>query len=631
MQLRAANNKAIWAQYKHIVFDVSKARRGLGDIAAAVTMARSLRNQGYNGQITFASSEKSLQRLEMLIGPSISKYEINNTQTMQPIKSADLYFELAGKIKSNRPDQSAVASFRSSIKNVVKNWKTIDMVYMPVFSNEEDLYGDGIFAGLLNLSGTTFRLSAPGLGLSENGVNQDPFVEALRNMNEVDRYNTLIEQLDIIDEHHPIQDARQFLTKKNIRVTTGYGHHFDSETPRRIKQFQSYFTALRNPDTATVVFIPGSTKDSSYFTNLPEGVKILDNTSPKSLKKQYVYVAPTERLPQNLFNALLANSTAPPLVFGDGAVSAATRLGLVFGVGTVPWNLNSINHLKQRLMNFTSSSNLQNLVSAIYNSANPSYESVEKLWNSDYKALVSSELKNVPLLFKQLEDIFTLSKSWVDGKMNYKQAMQSSDDIFRTDLLLKMAKDGDQKALAQVRKYFEKRPKTLLESLARGMVPFGIIDDLITQSLSKKQAVKKIGVPTILSGLEITYRERSSSYILGMSEETLETYVKISRKTRPSFRTYERFFSTGHPLFTTILVRSNYIAKSYAELNSNMRLKSGIDMAFRYGGETVKNMIFRDANNRNSPFYKEAQTIVEQYSTEFRSYSANACSKALSI
>ena len=320
----------------------------MGDVAAAYLTATDMRYRlGYNGQVTFVVDKAAIGILEGMMGVSIFNGEIiDNFFRFYEVGAlpinfppADLYLHLASpsgderfaKDYSSRSDVEGATAGKDL--GIPIDPKTVRITHT-VLGNTENTNSKNPYAGLF-LGPREFDLSAAGIGPNENGIYRD-FVAASTKgkthaqlLDEIKLYAAQIPDPSVGEKVLQVLDNKVLVGPRVISLA--YGISSGAVKRQANDYFKGLATWARENKTSVIVFTPSGYKINSN-SDLAATVKVVDKTSPLPAKANVgnVYVLKTGTMPHELFVKLMAASQLPPVIAGDGALSAAISIGKPF-------------------------------------------------------------------------------------------------------------------------------------------------------------------------------------------------------------------------------------------------------------------------------------------------------------
>jgi hypothetical protein len=340
----------------HIVFDVRGSRGGNGDVAAAYLTAFDLfsrtrgRSDAVVPSVTFVTGELERRILSRMVG--------------RKLDDGDSLFDGGARVvEAYLPAQHEPADV---LMNLAAHHGEFDrrghipvregavIVTQTVFGNTESA-SDGPATALVG--GKRLELSTAGLSRKDAGIYADPVARGLRGRSreEVGRF-VRAEAAEAAD--NDVQGAAAISAVMSREVLDGaevglaYGIGMEEVKP----QFERYLKGLAQSAaarrTSYVVVTPSSFDPSDIRSeSLRARVVVFkgDVPMPERAKEGTIYVLKTGTLPHSLFVGLMAYSRPPPLVAGDGAMSAAVGLGRPFVMTRVAWNEKNIAVYADRL------------------------------------------------------------------------------------------------------------------------------------------------------------------------------------------------------------------------------------------------------------------------------------------
>jgi hypothetical protein len=352
-------------QFKHIVLECRGTRGGNGDVAASyLTALDLLRRHHFQGRMTFIVDDASARILSKLVGKTIQSGQSlfgNRIQVYRlseipkDLPTADLYLALANPSGSelfshDLSEQSGPKHFEGSNEVGIPITNRTVRITQTVLGNTEN--GNSRNPnGLLRIGDEKLGLSPAGFATQEAGIYYDPVALGLRTQTQEQVRRFVLSSLG----HAPDSSVREMVTNLIAKRTLGgssvglvYGI-----TASSVKwQFEDYLKGLsrkadRLEKSYTLITPSGFSLDDIRDPALRRKITVLEKGDAVPLKATpgRIYVVKTGTLPHRMFVGLMALSEIPPVVAGDGALSAALALGKPFAMTRVDWNRRNIANL----------------------------------------------------------------------------------------------------------------------------------------------------------------------------------------------------------------------------------------------------------------------------------------------
>jgi formylglycine-generating enzyme required for sulfatase activity len=375
--------------FQNIVIDVRGSRGGRGDVAAGYLVAtdileraRRAKTSAPSFQITFIMDETSQSILSGLWHRPVfpGQKDIEGLVAFETVDSlprsfppADLYLALAspsGKVRFPK-SLRRVEEYDLSRKGIPVNSKTIVLV-QTVLGNTENPDSINPFA-LLQISGQDFRMLPAGLAEEESGLYSDYVAWQLRGKSRSEIANFIKGSLPSVKNKRDRQviagivDGTLFAGSKPGLV---YGVTAGTVKP----QFETYLKGLaadaRSSKKSYCLITPsGFSKGDVADNNLSGQIEVvaLDQMPrPSQAKPETIYIVRTNGLPHPIFVGLMAYARPPPVLAGDGALSAAVILGRPFVMTQVAWNAKNIVNFRKKLLEQDNRKETRELMESIY-------------------------------------------------------------------------------------------------------------------------------------------------------------------------------------------------------------------------------------------------------------------------
>lgn len=483
--------------FANIVFDVRNSRGGHGDVAAAWLTATDIlerlsRSRAPPPRITFivdASAMGILTRLlDRPIEPGATAFEDKiRFETPRSLPAAfpiaDLYLTLASPSGSlrNRDSMTGNPRLRRALLRLGKFFprllpfaekipvgKGTVFITQTVLGNTENPDSKNPY-GLMQLDRRALRLLPAGLASRESGVYSDPVAWRLRGRSKEELRGFLLERLDAMDNRADAQMLRGIVTGERLSgalPALAYGISADSVKP----QFESYLSGLAHDAAALgrsyVLMTP-----SQFFASelkdaaLRERVRVISDADQldASAEPGTIYVVKANTLPHAVFIGLMAYSRVPPVLAGDGAMSAAIVLGRPFVMTQVAWNARNLASLRERLDAHTDDPQEKNVLQAVYGELDLS----RALELSRYAAGFERLGGQVPGLTDHL--LAAARTALLLGRKSLptnELIAAIADPVLKLDVMISRAFDGDRQARAHLERELERRESARAEILA---------------------------------------------------------------------------------------------------------------------------------------------------------------------
>lgn len=371
------------AETRRIVFDVRGARGGHGDVAAAYLTAYDLldrtagREDAITPEITFVAGETERRILSRLAGRTVRDGDdlfdgfakvFAHSSLPENHPPADVLMNLAapeGEFAASGDLRWAGAP-RGQDGRIPVSDRTV-ILTQTVFGNTES-ESRGPATALVN--GKRLELANAGLARGDGGVYADPVARELRGRSREDIKRQLLRETDKTE----VSGTAAVAAILNGEVLAGaevglaYGITMKEVHP----QFEAYLIGLANQAAKSrgsfVVVTPSGFKvDQLKHRDLRERVVVFegDRVMPETAEPGKIYILKTGTLPHALFVGLMAYSRPPPVLAGDGAMSAAVGLGRPFVLTKVGWNDLNIKTYAERLI-FRAPPDKRGLIEAVF-------------------------------------------------------------------------------------------------------------------------------------------------------------------------------------------------------------------------------------------------------------------------
>ncbi|UPT74321.1 MAG: hypothetical protein M0D55_00780 [Elusimicrobiota bacterium] len=351
--------KALPPETRRIVFDVRGSRGGHGDVAAAYLTAYDLldrtagRSDAITPSITFIAGDAERKILSRLTGRTVRsgddlfdgqvKVYAHGLPKSEP--EPDVLMNLAA------PDGEYKRPLPGDEKYGLRLAKNTVILTQTVFGNTES---EAKGPATMMINGRRLELSNAGLATADAGVYADPVARALRRMTPEQRKQFALDRLEEADV--PGSAAAGAVVRGEVLAGAEIGLAYGISMKEVKPQFEQYLSGLAARLDKTkgsyVIVTPSAFKVSDVKDVFLRGrIQVIegDPVLPEKAEKGKIYVLKTGTLPHPAFVSLMALSRPPPVVAGDGAMSAAIGLGRPFVLTRVGWNEDNIEAYARRL------------------------------------------------------------------------------------------------------------------------------------------------------------------------------------------------------------------------------------------------------------------------------------------
>jgi hypothetical protein len=341
------------AENPHIVFDVRGSRGGNGDVAAAYLTAYDLfartngRDDAIVPSVTFVAGQ-----IERGILSRLSGREVGDGGTL-----FDGQARVVGALSPDRHEPADVLMNLAAHDGEFGREGHIPVrengiiVTQTVLGNTES---DRKGPATVLVGGKRLELSNAGLAKKDGGIYADPVARGLRGRprEEVGRF--VLSEAEEADVKGSAAIAA--ILKKEVLAGSEMGLAYGIGMSAVKPQFERYLSGLAARaarENGSFVVATPSVFDIADVKNdsLRSRIVILDGDVPlpEFSQKGTIYVLKTGTLPHRLFVGLMAYSRPPPILAGDGAMSAAVGLGRPFVMTQVPWNAANLKVFAERI------------------------------------------------------------------------------------------------------------------------------------------------------------------------------------------------------------------------------------------------------------------------------------------
>jgi hypothetical protein len=398
--LRDERDAAGLPPFKNILIDVRGSRGGRGDVAAGYLMAMDMlekarRAEGAapDARVTFLLDKESrgilggLMNLDIRPGEAsedgrIAFHTLDSLPRSFPV--VDLYMAFASPSgtlyaeKDLRYPDRGLSGWLGKLRR--KRGIPVDggsvLLVQTVLGNTENPDSRNPYA-MARLGGFTFNLLPAGLARKESGIYADQVAWRLRDKPREEVRGFILDELGRVRNARDREVVRgllngDLLAGSETGLVYGITHHAVKA------QFKEYLRGLaaeaeRSGRSYALVTPSGFSLDQLGDAEQDEFLRRVvvvgkEESPPGSPEDGKVYIVRTGGLPHPVFVGLMAYSRPPPVVAGDGAMSAAVILGRPFVMTRLPWNERNILNLKLRLLEWARKPGSRLLIEEVYGS-----------------------------------------------------------------------------------------------------------------------------------------------------------------------------------------------------------------------------------------------------------------------
>lgn len=443
---------------RHIVFDVRGSRGGHGDVAAGYLTAFDLIDRLRPGdaapRISFIADQTELRILSRLTGETISSgsglfggrataysaqdipRELPPASVLMVLADAAGEFTRHGNLRwvdSADPEKGYIPATRDT---VIMTQTVFGNTEITVPRNATVLHGRN-----------RLELSHAGIREGHAGVYTDPVGRALRGRSR--------EQVRAF----ALDEARKASGRGAERVTAFLqGEALSGAEPglaygitaKEVKsQFERYLKGLAaraRKGASYALFTPsGFSRDDVKDGSLRKRIVVIEDGDPMPAAAQpgRIYVVKTGTLPHPLFVSLMAYARPPPVLAGDGAMSAALSLGRPYVMTEVAWNRRNILDYGARLSKAALSAPQRRLFARVY--GKQALEHALEL--EEHAPLFDKVSRDIPTLTDSLFEAAEAAHGVSATGMPVREVMASvGDDVLRDYVVALRSVTGDEDA-----------------------------------------------------------------------------------------------------------------------------------------------------------------------------------------
>lgn len=564
--IRGQSASAVASNFSHIVIDVRGTRGGKGDVAAGyLTALDFIFRLKFQGQITLIVDDPSKSILSKLTGRKIEadsklyagKIQFEQPGLLRPMKPADLYLSLANP--SGTPKDPSTFDIipkdglSSSPTKIPIHDQTIKIT-QTVLGNTENRNSKNP-KGLIQAGSYFFNMDPAGLAKHESGIYFDAV--ALRLRGKPKNAIRAFVKASIGHTQGPTGSTLSGILDNRLLADSTVGLVYGITAEEVKHQFERYLSGLSSAAQSmgksyTLLTPSGfSLSDIKNDLSLRDRVVVLESSSsesiPKKAKPGTIYVVKTGALPHRTFVGLMAYSEIPPVVAGDGAMSAAAALGKPFLMTEVAWNKRNIQELATHLRGDGSHS--------------PEAKAgVQKI--SDKELDVVLDLKPLEPAFESvLEKVKPLSDEMLFAAVEAKRVataietgsvpvaliLKIPEENLRWDLLISAWKHGRSDARDVLIDLVKNEPAILARLLPRmkeEAPSFMLLPEI--QALARTHLIKDLYPRTRIEGIKII-RQTDTKAAESLAINELERFTIYPGSEAPDFSSHDlvNFLTTG--------------------------------------------------------------------------------------
>ncbi len=438
-----------YSDFQHILIDVRADRGGKGDIAAGYLAyvelsAQYLKNS--NTRITVLATEEGFETFSTLLGKKIKgsylsdnpRYQIFTDKNFKQSHAHEIPADLVLQLARVNGYQTRSEEFSEDDDSLVKVTPDAVTATLSVYGNSENL--SFLFkarrythpASLIKYKGSRIEVASAGLGELELGLYRDISASKLRGVNrqriKADLIKLLESKLAGVNElASSIQETSLNrlleILKNNSDKNVDFAFAYGVQSHDRIDQFSHYVEQVNMRSSkrkqVSIIFNPGTNPDLNE-ENMPKNLVHVKSTDllPESLRSANTYLIEVPEIPNEVFNYLLALSYYPPVVAGDGGLSAVVELGIPFFMVFVPWNMNNLVELENTLKDLEKAAGKSKFYSSFDFSLSAKLERFNYYSRAQRLAFEKLHLKNGKLL-EQVISRISLVKRLEDTPQDY--------------------------------------------------------------------------------------------------------------------------------------------------------------------------------------------------------------------
>lgn len=441
----------------HVVFDVRGSRGGKGDVAASYLTASDLIDRAVtHGKpqalpaMTFVAGDAEMGILTTLAGQVVfdgrgilgGRVQVRTAASVKDLPPAGAVFKLAaGRGKYDARDELRRVDRGGPAKNGIPITGKTVVVNQTVLGNTESSSDPTILVRDQELP-----IATAGVGASEEGIYADPVARRLRGASrERIRRFALANLPRDTPAWRRLRHVLQGDALRGAQVTLAYGLSL-SDVRRQAVAYLSGLSLLARQEGRSFVVATPSAVTERFLRLRPllrRRIKFVeDGELPRRAQPGMVYVLRTGNLPHPVFVALMAYSALPPVVAGDGAMSAAIALGRPFAMTRIDWNEHNVDTWLGRTLARSADERTRRLLASVYSA--PRLKLAMAL--RGLSALFESASRDVPILTDSLASSVRLGQALIDASISTDALVEGKAPRLRVELLLARARNGDARA-----------------------------------------------------------------------------------------------------------------------------------------------------------------------------------------
>lgn len=439
--------------FKNVVIDVRNSRGGKGDVAAGYLTAADILagDAPADARVTLLMDGKAEKILAGLRGrPAVpGQADFGGRLLYHTVESlpaafpaADLYMLLASALRS---DSTARAGRLIGSETVVIEQSVLGRTEARSTAR----------SAVVQARGQAFVAAPAGLAPGETGVYSDHAAWELRGKSRDEVARFIAAALPLVASERDRLTLRRMLDGTLLPgAEPGLAYGISAAGVKG--QFEGYMKALAGRAGAEgksyVLLSPsGFSKEDIQDPALRARVEVVakDDAPPAGRAEPgKIYVVLTGDLPHPVFVGLMAYSRPPPVVAGDGAMSAGVILGRPFAMTRVAWNARNIGTFRERLLESDSRPGTRELLAAVFDEGSPDLGRALEL--DAHAAAFEGLARSVPSLTASLLDAAQAAIGALQSEAPAAEVLAAlpADTALRAGFLLRRLAAGETAALA---------------------------------------------------------------------------------------------------------------------------------------------------------------------------------------
>ncbi len=361
--------------FQNIVIDLRGARGGNGDVAAGYMTALDLiQRLKYKRPITFViesedspDAGKATGILAKLLGkPPVKDGQFIRGGQIQiresskiPISfpTTDLYLSFSNPSSELSQEQDLVVRYKNAgPSSIPQKIGGIPIDQNTVLISQTVLGSTDTSLAVVRHGSLSQKRPAAGLAHNEAGIYNDTVAANLKGQSPDEIRHYLASEIGHFSDKSIAKNLSGLVSSNTLagsQLTLAYG---TTRRPEVKEQFETYLKglaeqAVQKHTSFTVIMGSDFSLEDIQSPELRQKIKLfsMSGALPSKAVTGEIQVVTTKAVPHRIFVGLMALSQTPPVVAGDGALSAAVTLGKPFVMTRVQWNAKNIENYSTRI------------------------------------------------------------------------------------------------------------------------------------------------------------------------------------------------------------------------------------------------------------------------------------------